>query len=418
MKGNTFRDLLQTIFWIASVPQDNTLAISNSWLRNNPDIFSSTWTSLLHNDEVLSNLVLISLIIDIMLCNAANDANPLIRSPTANSFAVQCLLELPLECFSRKDRERVMTTWLPKTNSCSDEPTKQCAALGGAVLSLKVKVMQRPTMYEGAKYQDLVFLADALASAKIESLDVSLLCFKELVRRTMSHVTANLDQTRNREYVLDSLSHLRKNLNASNNETHKLNFALVALLEVLFGLFTSREIQLNELDIIPRPEFLGLKKAFQNYLLSQLESLLTKIKKSSKPSKQAERSVMLRSIMDALAELGADSGKIASTVAEARPFAASLKDSGTDLVRRLESLISISTLSPNVPAVESQLEGDISTVYGRQALAERTCEFIKLKDQRQKLALLQSSLEQKWSWTQLDKLWAVRHMIISCEGLC
>lgn len=313
-----------------------------------------------------------------------------------------------------------MKNWLPNLEVASDELSSHLAALDPAVLSLKVKIMQRSTIYEGSKYQDLVSLAGALASATIESVDVSLLCFKELVRRTMSHITANLDQHRNRQYASDALSHLRDNLKTQAGKKHapKLDFALVALFEVLFGIFTARATQLDELGIIPRSEFLSLEEAFQNCLLSQLESLLKKIRKPSKSSKQADRLRSVRSAIDALAKSNVDKGKVANAVAEAEAFAASLDGTDMEVARRLETLISIFTLSADAGAAESQLQGDISTVYGRQALAERTREFIKTKDQRQKLVLLQSSLQKRWSWTQLDKLWTVRQIIISCEGLC
>lgn len=383
---------------------------TNCWLHHNPDAFSSMWKALLNNDGVLNNQVLVSLIIDITLCNATNDTNPLLESPTINRFAVQCLLQLPIEAFSRKDRERIMKTWLPCSGSTE--------GVDGAVLSLKVKIMQRPTFFEGTNYQDLVLLADSLTAATPEVLDVSLPCFKELVRRTMSPITANLDQPRNRDYASDAVNHLRKKLNieVGSKKAHKLSFASVALFEVSFDILGARQTQLNELKIITKSDFSSLKETFQNSLLAQMQDQLIKTKKSSKSSKQAGRMLLLRTTIDALARSDVEGKKVASAAAEAKTFAASLDGTDEDLVRRLEGFISKYTLSADSGVVETQLEGDVTTLYGRQALAEKTNEFIKSKDDCQKLALLHSSLSKDWA--QLDKIWAVRQIIISCEGTC
>ena len=420
MEGNTFRDLLQAIFLIASVPPDNIPAKLNSWLRNKPNAYCGSWTSLLDNDEILNNNFLGGQIIDIMLCNANNDVNPLIKSPAINTFAVKCLLHLPIEVLSRKNRERIMKTWLPDSENVSEGISGQSSAVDAAVLSLKVKVMQISTMYDGMKYQDLVSLAETLATEETCTPEVNLSCFKELVMRTVSHITSNLNQPRNREYILDALSHLRKRLKPKSGDkmAHKLNFAQIALFEILFEAFTIRGTQLNDSDVVSHSDFLSLQDAFQTMLLNQLESVLAKMKKSSKPGKKAERSLMLRSTIDALTTSQVGQEKVARAVAEAKSFAASLKDTDIDLVRRLETFISVFTAYAKDEAVEAQFKGDVSTVNGRQALAETTFDFVKSKDQREKLALLHSSLIKISDWPQLDKLWAVRHLIISCEGSC
>ncbi|KAG0645375.1 Unhealthy ribosome biogenesis 2 [Hyphodiscus hymeniophilus] len=416
VEGNTFRDLLQTIFWISSAPRNEPPTGLNSWLRDNPDAFSSVWTSLLNNDEVLSNTPLAVLLIDIMLSNATSDTNPLVNLSTTNAFAVQCLLQLPIEVFSKRDRERVMKVRRSSFEAAGDGNFKEWVALDDAVLSLRIKMMQRSTIYDGTRYQDLVVLADDLASANIESPNVSLLCFKELARRTLSHITANLDQSRNREYVLNALDHLRKKMRTRTGDkiAHKLNFGLVALFEVLFEIFTAKAKQLNDLSIITQHDLSTLEETFQICLLSQLKHTLSKFKKTTKPGKQAERSIMLRSVIEALIKSSVDREKVASAVTEAKHFVTSLKNIDVELSRRLETLIAIYTPSADSPA-DSPLERDISAVDSRRELLEKTSEFIKSKSQSQKLALLQSALEEKQGWTQLDKLLISRQMIISCE---
>lgn len=424
MKGDSFRELLQTVFWIASVPQDEPPSKLNVWLRNNSDVFPSIWTSVLNNDKVFDNTALISQIIDVMLSSETNTDNPFTKSPTTNAFAVQCLLQLPLQVFSRNDRERVMKSWSPisylSTQDASEGPSLASAAIDPAVLSLKAKVMERPTVYEGMKYQDLADLADVLASAKIEDLDVSLALFKELVRRTMSHITTNLDQLRNRGYTLDAMSHLQKKLKAKadTKKTHKLDYALVALFDVLLGAFTAKETQLNDLSIISRADFISINASFKTCLLAQLEGLLAKTKKSSKPEKQAEKFLTIRSIVDALSKSRFDGSELANLVDAAKSFSASLDQTNMDVARRLETFISTSAQSAEVEVIDSHFGGDISTVSGRQAIVDKVHALIFRKDQSEKLALLRSLLrDNQVSLTQLDKLLALRHLIMDCEGL-
>lgn len=400
------------------MPQDMITAGPNSWHRHNAGAFPSVWAALLNNDEVLSRPILISLIIDIMLCNANHDVNPLVKSPTTNIFAVECLLQLPIEVFSRKDRERIMNNWLPSTENAGHEIFAQQAALSDPVLSLKVKIMQRCTIHEGASYQNLVSLADALALAKTEGLDISLPLFRELVRRTISHVTTNLDQPRNREYASDVLGHLRKSLKTKDNEgAPKLNLTSIVLIGTVLETLTSRETQLIDLDIIPLSDVLSLKEGFQRCLLSHLDDLLSEVKDISKSSEQTQSSLILRSVIGSFGNSVVSTESLASIVAASKTFAALVSDTNTEPGRQLNTWISNAIPSADMAPVEQHLEGGSLTVYCRQALAERTREAIKLKDQRQKLALLQSILGRKSSWVQLDKLWAARQVIISCQSL-
>ena len=411
--------MLQTIFWVSSIPQDKLPLEYNSWLCNNPEAYPEVWRSLLNNDEVLNDPVLVSLIIDVMLSNATTDVNPLVKSSTTNAFAVQCLLQLPIEVFSRNHRERVMKQWLPNPDNVNDIQSALWAPLDNAILGLKVKIMQRSTVYEGTMYQDLVCLAEALDTTKASNTDVSLSYFKELVRRTMSHITTNLDQPRNRGYVLEILDHLRKELNIKRSKkvTHTMKSALLAQFQVLFDIFTTRATQLGDLDIIAYSDLTTLKEAFQALLLSQSESILTKLKQPSKSGKQAQRLLMLRSTLYALTKLELDRERVATAIVEARSFAASLENIDGDLHGQLETFRSIHTTSTKPPDIEIQLNGDVSTVIGRQGLVARTKHLIESMDHLQKLELVHSSMKQKSGWTQLDKLWAVRLIIISCEGL-
>jgi nucleolar pre-ribosomal-associated protein 2 len=423
MEGDSFKDLLRTIFWIASVapdePQFNRL---NLWLHKNADAFPRIWTSLLNNDEVLDNKALRALIMDITVSSETSKDNPLIKSPTINTFAVRCLDQLRQDVFSRKDRERIMKGWFMSTESSTAVATDgpiESASLDPAVLSLKAKVMQRAAVYDGMKYQDLANLADGLASTKMQSLGPSIVSFKELVRATMSHVTANLDQPRNREYALGALNHLRKKTKSKSDskKIHKLNYALITLFDTVIEAFAVKETQLNDLDIISRSDYTSVKNSFKRCLLGLLEELLTKTR-SSKAEKQAERSLTALSIIDALGKQEVNDSELTDVVDATKSFAAPPNEADIDVGKRLDTFLSMHSRSEELKMSGSEFGGDPLTVYGRKAIKETVQALVTGKDQHQKLDLLKSILEDEENGLlRLESVLAVRHIIMACEGL-
>lgn len=97
-----------------------------------------------------------------MLQNQNNTSNPMIKSNSTNSFAVKSLLQLPVSLVHKKTRERIFRSWLPVGDSAThDVPghtprlNYKATALNPAVLSLKIKFMQRPVLYEVSKLVDV-----------------------------------------------------------------------------------------------------------------------------------------------------------------------------------------------------------------------------------------------------------------------
>jgi nucleolar pre-ribosomal-associated protein 2 len=89
-----------------------------------------------------------------MLQNQTNISNPIIKSASTNAFAVKSLLELPVSIIPKKTRERIFKSWLPTEGSATDDAqglSYRSTALDPAVLSLKIKFMQRPVLYEVIK---------------------------------------------------------------------------------------------------------------------------------------------------------------------------------------------------------------------------------------------------------------------------
>lgn len=141
--------------------------------------------------------------IDIILQNQTNIDVPLVKKASTNAFTVHCLLQIPLSVVFKKTRERIFRSWLPTGDAAIDDAqglSYQSTALDPAVLSLKIKFMQRPVLYEVSKtlqvltrnilrfqgmgFKDLVHLADTLSEAEIPRQQVNLALLKELARLT------------------------------------------------------------------------------------------------------------------------------------------------------------------------------------------------------------------------------------------
>jgi nucleolar pre-ribosomal-associated protein 2 len=86
-----------------------------------------------------------------MLQNQTNINNPIIKSSSTNAFAVKSLLQLPVSIVLKKTRDRIFKGWLPTGKSATDAGqglSYKSTALDPAVLSLKIKFMERPMLYE------------------------------------------------------------------------------------------------------------------------------------------------------------------------------------------------------------------------------------------------------------------------------
>jgi len=91
-------------------------------------------------------------IIDILIQNGTHHDNPIEKWTSCNGFAIECLNSLPIEVFSRNTRERIVKAWPPAAPEPSLNDTRALAyrmsTLDAAVISLKMKMMERPSRYE------------------------------------------------------------------------------------------------------------------------------------------------------------------------------------------------------------------------------------------------------------------------------
>jgi hypothetical protein len=107
------------------------------------------------------DMCILGLVIDSLLDCGSHITNPIESSAACNGFVVMSLLRLPVEVFTRSQRERVMKAW-PPTIQDSEAAiagilSYKMTNLDPAVISLKMKIMQRPTLYE-VSFPSLILL--------------------------------------------------------------------------------------------------------------------------------------------------------------------------------------------------------------------------------------------------------------------
>jgi len=88
-------------------------------------------------------------IVDVLLSSQTNADNPLMASQAKNRMVVQSLTTLPLDVFSKKERERIMKAWIQGSSQTRlSEQSYDLTSPDSQVLALKVKIMHRPSLYE------------------------------------------------------------------------------------------------------------------------------------------------------------------------------------------------------------------------------------------------------------------------------
>ena len=78
-------------------------------------------------------------------------------------------------------------------------------------------------------------------------------------------MTANLDQPRSHEYVLDAIKYIQKQLPGQEGKgsgEQEWNFTSVALFQVVLFAFSTKKTALNELGILSSGDLRGIIDAF------------------------------------------------------------------------------------------------------------------------------------------------------------
>ncbi|ROW12628.1 hypothetical protein VMCG_00111 [Cytospora schulzeri] len=134
-------------------------------------------------------------------------------APQQVNTAVQILLDVPSEAISREKRERIVPSTLffmsklPKKQGVDADAT-------ASLLSLMVKLMKKPTYYDGMKFADLVTVGESLVAnieakgdetshSGIGSTYEALKLFEALALLSLKQMTSSLDK-RERAYLTEA----------------------------------------------------------------------------------------------------------------------------------------------------------------------------------------------------------------------
>jgi hypothetical protein len=233
-------------------------------------------------------------------------------------------------------------------------------------------------------------------------------------------MTANLDQARDRAYISEALDHLKKETkkNKIDGKTPKKKwcFSLVTLFEVVLTALRTKKTILNDLNIISNKDLARIVDKFNGSLLEQLQNLLQKPKKFMKAGKGDQMILSLDATIEALAAMDVDEANLAELADGVNTLISSLNETQQALAMRLETFMTSHALNPS-KSLRQNSEDEPSTVFGRQSIEEKANALTVEKNQVEKLEILKSMCERSSSpLTQLDRLFAAKIIIFSCDG--
>ena len=238
----------------------------------------------------------------------------------------------------------------------------------------------------------------------------------------MSKVTSNIlrsalqtvDQPRSSAYVSDGFKKIQKKVNkAAEKKKHRVSFPLIAVFGAALSAFNDKSMVLNDSDIIRVDDLKALIASFKDCILSQLKDVLRKFDKEN-----ANDSLLVLSIIDALSALGVNEDKLAGLEDAINAFVASVGKTDEFFGERLQTFMVIHGPKSSRQTLPAQLGGSVADVYSRESIVARTDAAISGLGNEEKLELLQQLLgEDSIGLKQLDTLLAVRQVIMSVEGI-
>ncbi|KAL3428237.1 Urb2/Npa2 family protein [Phlyctema vagabunda] len=416
-----FKDLILCIIYAASC-SDGLLGISTPWFTTNGPAFLQLWKSIIQNDYIHNQPEIIGQLIDIL---QSGDTTLPVQGDTGSValFAAQGLLELPLEVFSRKQREFIMTDWLQNDNTKSSTEQASFPPTHPVVLALRGKFLRRFPTYEvgnlttrklnyetnrdqGMSFQDLVHLGNGLSSQS-RFPKVTLSIFAEIARLVLSHAMANLEQPPSRKYVSDAVQYLQEVKGEKRSP-----YVLTKLVEVLLKSLSTKTDSLAELDIITAAEFAETKKTFSKTLQHRLKKSLGS---GILADDDTIESLEMLCTLDALKSAGVDGAKFSKIIKNLDDLNLS-KSSKLSTGKRLK--VFTATYVPEVAEqiLEVEQENDINSLSGRMAIHDQAIALTHGKDEKEKLQLLQKIIgDDQKGLEQLDTLLTARHIISACE---
>lgn len=237
-------------------------------------------------------------------------------------------------------------------------------------------------------------------------------------------MSENMEQSRNKAYITTALSDIKKMLKylGSKKKGEEWSYSLTALFDVTLDVLRSKSASMADLDITSASKYQKLEASFKESLLTHLGVVMGKLTKrlsEERSSGHIEYSMSLLCTLDALSNIGVTISELAGLQEPAKVLTQSasfMSDDELETGKKLENFMTTHSVGLEDDDMVSLAQGNISTVYGRQAISEKVHAALVGKDQSSKVALLNSLFESDFESAQLDRLLALRHLIAACEG--
>ncbi|KAL5091914.1 hypothetical protein Trisim1_002309 [Trichoderma cf. simile WF8] len=196
-----------------------------------PPGLHALWSALLSNDANLNDAKLSRKLLDRLITALADSEKEKGWPGERGQLWIRTLCSVPLEAFSRTQREQVMGILDKRREKMVKSPKRVSLEGWKLVLDLASKMMARPTFYDGMRFSNLVDYADAISSLSFEETinDETLL---ELVERyfamastILRQMSDNFDE-RSAKYFSESLAFIEA---CETEETKSVPLGLPAL---------------------------------------------------------------------------------------------------------------------------------------------------------------------------------------------
>jgi hypothetical protein len=224
-----------------------------------------------------------------------------------------------------------------------------------------------------------------------------------------------MDQPRSRDYIFEMVSILEDWLQKNIKAKTTLPYAMIRLAQVAVSALDVKLTSLDTPNNLSKQREAEILALFKKLLLSNLQRRLQKPEKLK--SDDDTRCMSLHSTIDALDALGVSEDDLADVQVDIRQSLIPLKEFNAELEKRLEGFI-IECCPKGLDATPSSLlGGDPASSLGRESIQKKVLAITERMTEADKLRLVDSLLSEGFAGSNsLDKLFALRHAIVSCEG--
>ncbi|EFY86766.1 hypothetical protein MAC_07170 [Metarhizium acridum CQMa 102] len=127
------------------------------------DGLATFWAALIRNETNLSEKKLVHGLVDRLLTAFDESGKEKNWPGEKGQMWMRALSGIPLDCFDRDRRERLMTILAKRQSMMTEPATKDDVNSWKLVLGLICKIMKRPTFHEGMRFSDLVDASETLS---------------------------------------------------------------------------------------------------------------------------------------------------------------------------------------------------------------------------------------------------------------